>query len=99
MSAKIARGVNRKHEHWQSICGQKQAEGFLKKTVHNKAGDLLDLSRNQLRIMTGLPRGHCHLRAHTFRPGLVNSPKCDRCKQASETASHVLCDCQALDAF
>jgi hypothetical protein len=28
--------------------------------------------------------------------GLVNSPECDRCKQASETASHVLCDCEAL---
>jgi hypothetical protein len=28
--------------------------------------------------------------------GLVDSPKCDRCKQASETALHVLGDCEAL---
>jgi hypothetical protein len=28
--------------------------------------------------------------------GLVNSSECERCKQASETASHVLCDCEAL---
>jgi hypothetical protein len=25
-----------------------------------------------------------------------NSPECNRCKQASETASHILCDCEAL---
>jgi hypothetical protein len=28
--------------------------------------------------------------------GLVNSPECDRCKQASETASHTLCDSKAM---
>jgi hypothetical protein len=28
-----------------------------------------------------------------------NSPKCDRYKQASETASHILCDCEALAAL
>jgi hypothetical protein len=28
--------------------------------------------------------------------GLENSPDCNRCKKASETASHILCDCQAL---
>jgi hypothetical protein len=27
---------------------------------------------------------------------LVNSLECDRCKQALETASHVLYDCEAL---
>ena len=30
---------------------------------------------------------------------LVNSPECDRCKQASETVSRVLCDCEALAAL
>jgi hypothetical protein len=25
-----------------------------------------------------------------------NSPKCNTCKQVSETASQVLCDCEAL---
>jgi hypothetical protein len=46
--------------------------------------------------MTGLLTGHCHLIEHLFKPGLVDSPRCDKCKQASETASHVLCDCKAL---
>jgi hypothetical protein len=89
--------MSRKHdEHWQSICGQRWAKGFLKKPSAKKAAGLLYLSRNQLRIMTGLLTVHCHWKGHLFKQGLVNSPKCDRCKQASETASHVLCDCETL---
>jgi hypothetical protein len=43
-------------------------------------------------VMTGLLSGHCHLKGHLFKLGLVDSPGYDRCKQASETALHVLCD-------
>jgi hypothetical protein len=57
------------------------------------------LNRNQLRILTGLFTGHCHLNGHFFKLELVDSPDCDRCKQASETASHVLGDCEALAAI
>jgi hypothetical protein len=46
--------------------------------------------------MIGFLTGHCHLKLHLFKLGLVNSFECNRCKQASETASHVLCDCEAL---
>jgi hypothetical protein len=43
ISAKVAKGVirdwmSRKHEdHWQSICGQRQAKGFLKKNLCKKS--------------------------------------------------------------
>ena len=33
---------------------------------------------------------------HVFKLGLVNSPKCDRCKQACDKALRVLCDCAVL---
>jgi hypothetical protein len=46
--------------------------------------------------MAGLLTGHCHLKGHLFKLGLVDSPGCERCRQASETASHVHCDCKAL---
>jgi hypothetical protein len=74
---------------------QGRLRAFFKKPFARKAGQLLNLSRNQLRIMTGLLTGHCHLKGHLFKLGLVNSPECNRCNQASETASHVLCDCEA----
>jgi hypothetical protein len=77
--------MSRKHEeHWQSIYGQRQAKDFLKKPSAKNAWELLNLSRSQLRIMTGLLTGHCHLKGHLLKLGLVNSLECDRCKQASE---------------
>jgi hypothetical protein len=60
ISAKIAREVirgwtQRKHtEYWQSINGQSQARDFLKRPSAIRAGELLSLNRNQLRILTGL---------------------------------------------
>jgi len=38
----------------------------------------------------------CYIQGHFFTERLVNSPKCHRYKLASETASHVLCNCEAL---
>jgi hypothetical protein len=80
ISTKIAREVirgwtNRKHtEYWQSIYGQRQARDFLKRPSARRAGELLSWSRNQLRILTGLFTGHCHMKGHLFTLRLVNSP-------------------------
>ena len=39
--------------------------------------------------------GHCHLEGHLFKLELVDRPGCDRCKQAIEMTSHVLCNSEA----
>jgi hypothetical protein len=102
ISAQAARGVNRdwmskKHGvYWQSTCGQLEAKGFLKRPSAEQAGELLSLSRNQLKIKTRLLTGHCHLKGYTFKLWLVDSSGCDSYKQASETALHIVCDCEAL---
>jgi hypothetical protein len=102
ISVKDASGVirdwtSRKHEeYWKSIHTQRQAKGILKRPSAKTMRKLLDLSRNQVRIMTGLLTGHCHLKEHHLKLRLVDSLVCDRCKQASETASHFLCECVAL---
>jgi hypothetical protein len=44
----------------------------------------------------GLLTGHCHLRGHLFKMGLSDSPTCGRCREEDETATHVLCECEAL---
>jgi len=36
------------------------------------------------------------LKGYLFKFGLVDRPRCGRCKQAFVTASHVLGDCKAL---
>ena len=59
--------MSRKHEkHWQSIHGQGQAKGFLQKIPVEEPGELLSLSRNPLKIMTGFLTGQRHLNEHLF---------------------------------
>jgi hypothetical protein len=58
--------------------------------------ELLKLDRNQLRWVVGLLTGHCHLKGHLFKLGLSNCPTCERCQEEDETATHVLCECEAL---
>ena len=41
--------------------------------------------------MTGFPTGNSHLKGHLFKLGQEESIRCDRCKQAPEMASYVLC--------
>jgi len=46
--------------------------------------------------MMGLLTGHCHLKEHIHKLELTESPACDRHKQATEMASHILCDYEAV---
>jgi hypothetical protein len=39
-----------------------------------KSWGIGQFGRNQLRIPTGLVTGHCHIKAHLFKLGPVNSP-------------------------
>jgi hypothetical protein len=58
--------------------------------------DLLRLNRDQLRWVVILLTGHCHLKGHVFKMGLTDDPICERCLEDDESATHVLCDCEAL---
>jgi hypothetical protein len=62
----------------------------------NRTRDLLKLNRDQLRWLVGLYTGHCQLKGHLFKLGLTNDPTCERCLEADESATHVLCDCEAI---
>jgi hypothetical protein len=72
---------------------------FIQKPYAKRAKELLKLNRHQLRWVAGLLTGHCHLNGHLFKLGLSNSPTCDRCQEENETATHVLCECEALADF
>jgi hypothetical protein len=40
-----------------------------------RAGEILILSRNKLKIRMQLLTGHCNLKGHLFKLGLVDSPR------------------------
>jgi hypothetical protein len=58
--------------------------------------EMLKLNRDQLRWVVGLLTGHCHLKGHLLKLGLTDDPTCERCLQEDESATHILCDCEAI---
>jgi hypothetical protein len=58
--------------------------------------DLLKLNRDQLRWEIGLFTGLCHLKGHLLKLGLTDDPTCERCLEEVESATHILCDCEAI---
>jgi hypothetical protein len=56
----------------------------------------LKLKRGQLKWVLGLLTGHCHLKVHFFKLGLTDDPICERCLEEDESATHILCDCEAV---
>jgi hypothetical protein len=58
--------------------------------------DLLKLNRDQLRWVVGLLTGHCHLKGHLFKMGLTDDSTFERCLEEDESATHILCDCEAI---
>jgi ribonuclease HI len=89
--------TNRNHKkYWESLTGLKQAKGFLQGLSVRRTEELLKLNRNQLRWVTGLLTRHCHLKGHLFKMGLTESPTYERCLEKDESATHILCDCEAI---
>jgi hypothetical protein len=54
------------------------------------------LNTDQLRWVVGLFTGHCHLKGHLFKLELTDDPNCERCLEEDESATHILCDCEAI---
>jgi hypothetical protein len=74
----------------------RQEEGFLQGPCVRRTNELLKLNRNQLRWVTGLLTGHCSLKGHLFKMGFTNSPTCKRSLEKDESATYILCDCEAI---
>jgi hypothetical protein len=81
---------------WESKTGLKQAKGLISGSSARIRKDLLELNRDQLRWMVELFTGHCHLIGHLFKLGLTDDPTGERCLKEDESATHILCDCEAI---
>ena len=60
---------------------------------------ILNMSKNEIRIITGIITGHCKLNSHLAKIGLRDDPDCDLCGTERETAKHILFDCLALTSI
>jgi hypothetical protein len=50
------------------------------------------------RVLDSCVNGHkiCYLKRHLFKLGLTDDPICERCLEEDESATHILCDCEAV---
>jgi hypothetical protein len=89
--------VSREHqEYWQSTPGQSHAKSFLSKLSAKRIVKFPKSNRSQARQVGGPLKGRCHLKGHLFKLGVTDSPICGRYHKETETASHILCECEAL---
>jgi len=80
-------------KRWQSLMTCRQAKEMITGRCRRREKDLLALTRQMLRPVTGILTGHTQVQRHLSLLGLSNDPFCSYCKQAVESDSHFLCHC------
>ena len=81
---------------WRGSNGCEHSKCFIYETSGRVSDQIMDMSKNEIRIITGLITGHCKLNQHLVRMGIRNDPDCDLCGRTAETAKHILCECAVL---
>jgi hypothetical protein len=67
------------------------------KPSQSLAADVLQLSRTQIRAVTGLMTGDCNLRKHLHTVGIFKeNPVCRLCIEVDETISRIVFKCEVL---
>ena len=61
-----------------------------------RAEEALALSEQDLRLLVGILRRHCGLRAHQHRISKSDVMVCGFCQVGEEPPLHFLCECEAL---
>jgi len=82
---------------WTSADGCRHSKRMVSRPSASLAADLLRLNRRQIRLAIGLITGHCGLRKHLHNMRIFHTdPICRLCGEETETASHVIFDCNSL---
>lgn len=81
---------------WRGANGCEHTKRFVATTTERVSNQLIEMSKSDIRITTGIITGHCRLNQHLMRLGIRNDPDCDLCGRTSETGAHFLCECSAL---
>jgi ribonuclease HI len=84
-----------KESYWRYTQGQRQAKNFISHSP-KYTEKLMKLSRNDLRIITCALTGHGPWRYCLKKMGKAEDENCRFCITASETAEHILCNCEVL---
>ena len=83
-------------QYWTGLVGLRQSKALI---TPYKERDILDLSKSELRLLTGYLTGHNCLRYHLHKIGCAENSLCRLCATDAETSMHLLCKCEALSRF
>ena len=81
---------------WRNTGNCRQAKQTVSGPQKTRTRDLLKLGRRKLRAVVGVLTGHFRLRRHLHIMQLVDSPLCEQCMEADETALHFIGECPAF---
>ncbi|KAJ8981856.1 hypothetical protein NQ317_017534 [Molorchus minor] len=81
---------------WHVTPGMRQAKTHIEGPSLKLTKCLLGMNRRDIRMVTGLLTGHCHLSRHLQLIGIAEDPECRWCLEDEETSSHVLTKCPAI---
>ena len=87
---------NLKAQAWRSASGMRQAKSMITPSS-DRSNILTELSKKELRTITGLLTGHCPLRYHLHLMGKSQLNTCRFCNKELETSNHILCTCTELN--
>ncbi|KAJ8976550.1 hypothetical protein NQ317_011814 [Molorchus minor] len=81
---------------WHATPGVRQAKTHIEGPSLKLTKCLLGINRRDIRMVTGLLTGHCHLSRHLQLIGIAEDPECRWCLEDEETSPHVLTECPAI---
>ena len=79
-----------KNKHFRTLPVNSMSRDFIRYD-DRRTRQLMNLNRNEVRIVTGLLTGHCRLKSHLYNMKLSNDASCRKCLDERETARHILC--------
>jgi hypothetical protein len=82
--------------HWSIGNWTQTGKGIYIRTLCQKNEGSVETKQRSAKMGDRIITGHCHLKGHLFKLGLTDDPICERCLQEHDTATHILCDCEAI---
>jgi hypothetical protein len=100
ISAGIANKVvcdwtRRDHQKYRVLNRTQTDKGIPKRTLYQKNQEIVKTKQVPVTVGDSTTYGTCHLKGHLFKMGLTDNPICEKCLEKDESATHMLCDCEA----
>lgn len=87
-----------KKKVWQNLAEMRHDKLFIIGACKKKTAELHSMNRNQLRTTVGFLTEYTNVKEHLYKIGVFNGYlKCRMCSKESETALHILYNCETLD--